>query len=63
VASVTLCSSRLGANNKISDEQIDQTGTFSREGAKVANRDKVFVSFVRFVVNGMSLSNPSRVRP
>jgi len=51
VTSVTLRSSRLGANNKTNDEQIDQTGTFSRRDAKADKKDKVFVSFVRFVEN------------
>jgi hypothetical protein len=48
MASVTL---RSGANNKTSNEQIDHTGTFSRKDAKADKKDKVFVSFVRFVVN------------
>jgi len=46
-----LRSSRLGANNKTSDEQIDQTETFSRKDAKADKKDKVFVSFVRLVVS------------
>jgi hypothetical protein len=47
VASVNLRSSRLGANNKTNDEQIDQTETFSLKDAKADKKDKVFVSFVR----------------